>query len=351
MGTLVSSLAKLVGGRLLGDDTIEIQEAATLAEARTGEISFLENPGYCHQLAGSSASAVVVPRGFEPEHIAAAIQVDDVSAAFVQIVKHFRPPRHYERSGVSSAAIVSPSARLADDVEIYPGATVGDEVDIGPHATIHAGVTIMADCKLGADVVIYPNVVLYENTLLGDRCIIHAGAILGAFGFGYQMVAGRHLLSAQLGHVCVGNDVEIGAGTTIDRGTYGPTVIGEGTKIDNLVMIAHNCRIGRHNIICSQVGIAGSASTGDYVVMAGQVGIRDHVHIGAQATLGAMAGITSDVPEGEVYIGIPATPHREQALQLAALSRLPEMRKQLIKMQQTLEGLSNEKDGEAPAAA
>ena len=138
----------------------------------------------------------------------------------------------------------------------------------------------MAGSQIGPDVTIFPNAVLYENTVVGPRCVIHAGAVLGAYGFGYYCVDGRHQLSAQLGNVVLGADVEIGAGTTIDRGTYGPTIIGEGTKIDNQVMVAHNCRIGRHNMLCSQVGIAGSTTTGDYVVMAGQVGVRDHVHIG-----------------------------------------------------------------------
>ncbi|MEC7697186.1 MAG: UDP-3-O-(3-hydroxymyristoyl)glucosamine N-acyltransferase, partial [Planctomycetota bacterium] len=217
------------------------------------------------------------------------------------------------------------------------GATIGDDVTIGDRATIHAGVTVMAGCHIGDDVTLFPNAVLYENTVVGPRSIIHAGAVLGAYGFGYSTEGGRHLLSAQLGYVTVGNDVEIGASTTIDRGTYGPTEIGEGTKIDNLVMIAHNCRIGRHNIICSQVGIAGSTTTGDYVVMAGQVGVRDHVHIGSRAVLGAMAGVIGDIPDGECYAGIPATPMREQSFKLAALARLPEMRKQLKRLQRLID--------------
>ena len=156
--------------------------------------------------------------------------------------------------------------------------------------------------------------------------------MIGAHGFGYSHVDGRHVPAAQLGYVRIGSDVEIGAGTTIDRGTYGATTIGDGTKIDNLVQIAHNCRIGRHNLICSQVGIAGSTTTGDYVVMGGQAGLRDHVHIGTGARLSAMAGITNDVPDGAVMLGIPATPEREQKLKLAALAKLPEMRQEFKAM-------------------
>jgi len=172
-------------------------------------------------------------------------------------------------------------------------------------------------------VTIFPGAVLYENTVVGARSTIHAAAVLGAYGFGYDHVDGRFRLTAQLGNVIVGADVEIGAGTTIDRGTYGPTVIGDGTKIDDQVMIAHNCRLGRHNMLCSQVGIAGSSTTGDYVVLAGQVGVRDHVHVGSGAIVGAKGGIVNDVPEGSRYIGIPATPEREQKLKQAALSKLP----------------------------
>jgi UDP-3-O-[3-hydroxymyristoyl] glucosamine N-acyltransferase len=156
------------------------------------------------------------------------------------------------------------------------------------------------------------------------------------------MVHGQHQLSAQLGNVKIGSDAEVGANTTIDRGTYGPTLIGDGTKIDNQVQIAHNCRIGKHNLICSQVGIAGSTTTGDYVVMAGQVGVRDHVHIGDRAVLGAMAGVSNDVPAGSVMIGIPATPEREQKLKQAALSKLPEMRKQLKQLGQCVQKMLGE---------
>jgi UDP-3-O-[3-hydroxymyristoyl] glucosamine N-acyltransferase len=205
-------------------------------------------------------------------------------------------------------------------------------------------VRIMPDCVIGTGVTLYPNVVLYENTKIGDRVIIHAGAIIGGFGFGYRQVDGRHQLSAQLGNVEIAADVEIGAGTTIDRGTYGPTVIGEGTKIDNLVMIAHNCRIGRHNLICSQVGIAGSSTTGDYVVMAGQVGVRDHVHIGDRAVLCSKAGVSNDVRAGEEMLGIPAAPLRQAKLQMAAVSKLPEMRRQFRIMQRQLEELRGEID-------
>jgi len=341
MATNLAVLAELVGGRLFqqgaGDTTIE--GAATLADAGPGDISLLDNVEKAHRLARSRSGAVVVPRDFAPDH-PPAIQVDDVHAAFATIVAHFRPSRVAARIGVSPLAAVSRSARLDEDVDVHPGATVGDDARIGPHSTIHAGAKIGAGCKLGAGVTIYPNAVLYENTIVGDRSVIHAGAVLGAFGFGYKMVGGQFQLSAQLGHVEIGCDVEIGACSTIDRGTYSATIIGDGTKIDNQVMIAHNCRIGRHNMICSQVGIAGSTTTGDYVVMAGQVGVRDHVHIGAGAVLGAQSGVVNDVPDGAQMLGAPAVPIRQQKIQFAHLSRLPEMRQQIKELQRQIEALT-----------
>jgi UDP-3-O-[3-hydroxymyristoyl] glucosamine N-acyltransferase len=272
-----------------------------------------------------------------------AIVVDDIHQAFTAIVTHFRPPRPRRRVGISPRATIDASAKLGEDVDVYPGAVIDVDVEIGPGSTIYAGAQIMAGCKLGAGVTVYPNAVLYENTAVGARSIIHANVVLGCHGFGYRFFEGSHLPAAQLGHVQVGEDCEIGAGTTIDRGTYGPTIIGDGTKIDNLVMIAHNCRIGRHNMICSQVGVAGSTTTGDYVVMAGQVGVRDHVRIGAGAILGAKAGVSADVPDGAHVFGCPAIPERDQKIQFAAISRLPDMRRQLKALQQAVDALSRER--------
>jgi UDP-3-O-[3-hydroxymyristoyl] glucosamine N-acyltransferase len=336
MQASLAELAALVNGTVLGDANVTIRGAAPLGDAADGQITMVN--GNDRQQDLGRAAAVVAPRDFSPCGLPA-IQVDDVYAAFARIVSHFRPQRPARRAGVSPLAVVSPTARLGRDVDVRPFATIGDDVTIGDGSTIHSGVRILEGSRIGRQVTIFPNVVLYENTVVGDRCLIHAGAVLGAYGFGYELRDGRHRLSAQLGNVVLGDDVEIGACSTIDRGTFGPTVIGEGTKIDDLVMVAHNCRVGRHNMLCSQVGIAGSTTTGDYVVMAGQVGVRDHVHIGDRALLGAMAGVTNDVPDGARMIGIPATPEREQKVKQAALSKLPEMRRELRKLQRQVEEL------------
>jgi len=328
-------VARMVDGQLQGDGGIPITGADIIRDAQPGYITFADNARLASRLASCRASAVITPPDFRPEGIAF-VTVPNVQQAFTRIVAFFRPPQQDHRVGVAATAVVSPTASLGHNVVVHDNAVIGDHVTVGDGTVIHSGVQIMAGCRLGRDAVLFPNVVLYENTVVGSRTLIHAGAVIGAYGFGYTTVAGRHQLSAQLGYVELGDDVEIGACTTIDRGTYGATVVGEGTKIDNHVMIAHNCRIGRHNVICSQVGIAGSTTTGDYVVMAGQVGIRDHVNIGDGVTIGAKAGVMNDIPPGATYVGIPATPERQQLLILAALQKLPELKKQLRTLQHTV---------------
>jgi UDP-3-O-[3-hydroxymyristoyl] glucosamine N-acyltransferase len=187
----------------------------------------------------------------------------------------------------------------------------------------------MEGCRIEADTAIFPGVVLYENTRIGQRCRIHAGAVLGAYGFGYKLVDGQHKLGVQLGNVELEDDVDVGANATIDRGTYGTTRIGSGTKLDNLVMIGHNCRIGQHNLFCSQVGIAGSCSTGDYVVMAGQVGVGDHLDIGNHVIIAAQSGVMHHIEDGQRLLGSPAMPAKRQMQILACLAKLPELRKQI----------------------
>ena len=220
-----------------------------------------------------------------------------------------------------------------------PLAFVGPDVELAEGVVLHPGVRIGAGCKIGAGTTIFSNAVLYDDTVVGKDCIIHSNAVLGAFGFGYKPDAAGLKLSSQLGWVELGDHVEVGAGTTIDRGTYGPTIIGSGTKIDNLVMIAHNCRIGQHNMICSQVGVAGSTSTGEWVIMAGQCGLRDHIHIGDGAVLGARSGVSNDVPAKHTVLGEPAIDLKQRKLQLASMSKLPEMRKQVKRLLKRVEEL------------
>jgi UDP-3-O-[3-hydroxymyristoyl] glucosamine N-acyltransferase len=340
MPITLAELAGHVGGTLVGPGSLPIAGAATLETAGAADVTLIDAPDKLHLLAKSLAAAAIVPAGSGPLD-RPTVEVSDVHAAFAAVITRLRPSRAAARVGVSPLAVVDRSARLGTDVDIHPLATVGADVEIGAAVTIHSGARIMAGCRIGAGTVVFPNAVLYDNTIVGARCLIHANAVLGAYGFGYKVVDGGYRLSAQLGWVELGDDVEIGAGTTVDRGTYGATTIGAGTKLDNLVMIAHNCRLGRHNMICSQVGVAGSTSTGDWVVMAGQVGVRDHVHIGDKAVLGARSGVSNDVAPGITVLGEPAIELRDRKLQLATISKLPEMRKDLKQLATRVQALES----------
>ena len=237
-----------------------------------------------------------------------------------------------------------PNVKIGANVAIGHFAVIEEDVVLGDNVSIHSGVHIAAGCVIGDQTAIFPNVVLYRDSIVGSRCILHSGTIIGAFGFGYDSSKGVHKLSSQIGNVVIGNDVEIGANSTIDRATYGSTIIGDGTKIDNFVMIAHNCKIGNHNLLCAHTGIAGSTTTGDYVVMAGRVGVKDHVHIGDRAVLGAMSGILGDVEPDSRIVGIPATPEKEQMRILIAIQRLPEMQKAFKQLLKEVEGLKAKLD-------
>ena len=328
----LGELAQHVDGKLSGPSDLVLHGAKIVRDAGPGDITLADRARLAQQADHCGASAVITTDNIDPPKLPH-ILVDDVQGAFAKIVELFNPHSQQQMAGISVHANVSPTAKIGAGTTIGPGASIGDHVVIGEQCVIHAGAHLMPGVHIGNHTTIFPRVVVYEDSIVGDRVILHAGVVLGAYGFGYKTVEGRHELSAQLGNVEVHDDVEIGANTTIDRGTYGPTVIGAGTKIDNLVMIGHNCRIGRHNLLCSQVGIAGSSTTGDYVVMAGQVGVRDHVTIGNTAQIGAKAGVAGNIEAGAQVVGSPARPERIAIQEIVSLSRLPDIRKRLRRLE------------------
>jgi UDP-3-O-[3-hydroxymyristoyl] glucosamine N-acyltransferase len=335
VATALSELARLVQGTLAGDGTILISGAKPLNEAGPGDITFLEGDRYLKDLQASQAAAVVAGPAL-PAQARPVIQVADPLTAFLILVRHFQGAQGKTRSGIDPRAAIHYTAQLGDGCSVAPYAAIGEGAVLGQGCQIHSHVTIGRGCKIGNDAILYPGVVLYEGTVLGERVIIHANTVIGGDGFGYRFQDGRHVKVPQLGSVEIADDVEIGACTTIDRGTFQATRVGRGTKIDNLVQVAHNCQLGQHNLIVSQVGIAGSSSTGDYVVIAGQVGIVDHAHIGNGAVIGAKAGVTKDVAPGLRMLGAPATPEREQKRILMSLEKLPEIRRDLKRIKQQL---------------
>jgi UDP-3-O-[3-hydroxymyristoyl] glucosamine N-acyltransferase len=329
----VTHLAALVQGRLHGDDRI-VRAARPMNEAGPDDITFIENERNVRHLKTCQARTAVVPATLaarRQELLGAdgtaltLIEVSDPLTAFVTIVRHLHGQPELPPPSIDPRAAIHPTAQIGPDATLHPFACVGEGSILGARCRLHSGAVVGRNCRLGDEVVLHPNAVLYDGTILGDRVIVHANAVLGADGFGYRFQGGRHVKMPQFGTVEVGDDVEIGAGTTIDRGTFQATRIGAGTKIDNLVQIGHNCRIGKHNLFVSHVGIAGSCSTGDYVVLAGQVGVADHVHIGDQAVIGARSGVARDVPAGEKMLGAPARPEGEEKRILLSLGRLPEL--------------------------
>lgn len=337
------TLAKHVQGELFTrdraceSDSQCIIGAAPLQDAESGHITLIDSDKHLSRLQSSKAAACVTPQSF-PDLDIPQIVVRNPHEAFAQICKIFRPAIVVRaKSGIDPRACVCESARIATSAVVEALASIGENCEIGEGTHIHRGVTIMDGCRIGSQCQLYPGVVLYPGTILEDRVVLHANCVLGAHGFGYKTEQGRHVSTSQLGWVHVESDVEIGANTTVDRGTYGATKIGEGTKIDNLVQIAHNCKIGKHNLVCSQVGIAGSCSTGDYVVLAGQVGMRDHIHIGNKSIILAQSGVAEDVAENQILLGSPAIPRKEQAMVIASMLKLPELRKTIKQMERKLE--------------
>ena len=332
----VRQLAEWVHGELLGDGDVCVAAARPLSEADSGDVTLVEGDRYLPAWRESRAAAAVVGPGV-PLNGRPLIRVEEPLAAFAQIVVRLRgEPAPEEAGRIDPTALIHPTAVLPPDVTVGPFAVIGEGAEVGARCRIHTGVVIGRGCRVGDDVTLYPRVVLYEECVVGHRVTIHANAVIGGDGFGYRLQAGRHAKVPQVGRVEIGDDVEIGACSTIDRGTFGVTRIGQGTKIDNLVMIAHNCRIGRHNLICAQVGIAGSTTTGDYVVLAGQVGIVDHTTIGDGTVVGAQSGVHRDLEPGSRVAGSPSRPDKEAWRIFAAMAKLPALVRDVRRIKKTL---------------
>ena len=330
---LTPTLAEIVewtGAKTLpgADLTATIKGVAPLDQGRKGDLVFLDNPKYAAQLAGTEASACLVQERYAdrvPGHVVALIAREPYRACALVTARLFptaaRPQSLFDAHGVSPGASLHPLARLEADVVVDPGAVIGPRAEIGAGAVIGANAVIGPDVRIGRNSCVGAGATV-SNALIGDRVIIHPGVRIGQDGFGFAMGAGGHLKVPQIGRVVIQDDVEIGANSTIDRGANRDTIIGEGTKIDNLVQIAHNVVIGRHCVIVSQVGISGSTELGDYVVVGGQAGVTGHLRIGMGAQIGAQSGVMADVPPGAKMGGSPAKNAREWLKGVATLDRL-----------------------------
>lgn len=327
-----AEIAVILGGTLEGEGSQRVTSVAPLHRARSDQLSFLADKRYASMLSDSSAGVVLVARELRgvAGRVPARVIVDKPYDALVALLPklYVAPPRP---SGVHATALVAPGVTLGPDASvgafavIDAGASVGARAWIGPQSVVGAGVQIGDDCQLVSQVTCYP------GTVLGKRVILHAGVRVGSDGFGYAFADGAHQRIPHIGRCVIEDDVEIGANSCVDRGSIDDTVIGAGTKIDNLVHVAHNVRLGRLCLLMAQVGIAGSAHIEDGAILAGQVGVGGHLTIGAGARIGAQAGVIGDVPAGETWSGYPARPHKESMRASAALLQLPELLKQLGK--------------------
>jgi UDP-3-O-[3-hydroxymyristoyl] glucosamine N-acyltransferase len=339
-----AEIAKELDGKVIGDESLQLTGFAPATAARAGDLTFAENETFFLKAEQSAASAVLV----DGPHISAnktLILVANARIAFARVLPLFFPDRIFA-PGIHPSAVVDPTAQIDPAAHIGPHCVIGEKVRIGPGVVLQGGNHIGRNVVIGAQSRLFPNVVVYGQTQIGQRVRIHAGAVLGSDGFGYVFDSGQHRKVPQVGQVIVQDDVEIGANVTIDRGALGPTTIGKGTKIDNLVQIAHNVSVGEHCLVVAQVGVAGSTKIGHYTTLAGQVGIAGHLKIGNKVTIAAQSGVMHDVPDGGKWLGAPAQPDRQAKRQMIALQHLPDLIRRVHELEKRLGSPPATKPGE-----
>ncbi len=326
----LAELAALVGATLEGDGTRPVDGPAPLDEAGEREISFLADARYAAQLRTTRAAGVVLARDAACDRAdLALLRCDRPGRAFSTLVQLFAPSDPPALPGVHPTAVIAPGVTLGEGVHVGPLCVIEAGARLEAGAVLLAGVHVGRDCVVGAGSVLHPRVVLYPRVVLGERCTLHAGCVLGAEGFGFDPSEAGWTKVPQCGTVRVGDDVEIGANTTIDRARFGATRIADGVKIDNLVQVGHNCVLEEGALLCAQVGLAGTTRVGRRAVLAGQAGAGGHLTVGAGARVGGQAGVFGDVPPGEDWAGWPARPRSEALRSVAAARRVPELLERL----------------------
>jgi UDP-3-O-[3-hydroxymyristoyl] glucosamine N-acyltransferase len=338
--TSLAVLADLVGGDVSGDPSTVITGVGPLESAGPDQIAFLAHPKFKAGLAGCRAAALIVSPSLKGELNGTLLLVENPYLAFAKILTFLAVPAH-NGQGVMPGAHIHPQAVIGKDVTVSPGCVVAAGAKIGERSFLHPNVVLGAESTVGKDCILHANVTVREKCMIGNRVIIQPGAVIGADGFGFAPDGQSYYKIPQIGHVVIEDDVEIGACSCIDRGTMGVTLIGRGTKIDNLVQVAHNVQIGEDNIVVSQVGIAGSTVIGNHCILGGQAGVAGHIKIGDNVTLAARGGISNNVADNQTLAGAPAMPHREWLKTAVAMPHLPEMRRELIRLRQQLEDLKN----------
>jgi len=334
----LGELAELLRGELQGDAGVRVCGVAGIKEARPGDLAFYADRRFEPWLASTQASALIIPIDATFDRLPA-IRVADPRAAFLRAAALLHEDGRPLAPGVHPTALVGAGTKLGEGVAVAPHVVLGADCVIGDRVTILPGAVIGDGVVIGPDSLIYPHAVVWKGSRLGARVIVHSGAVVGDDGFGFLTREGRHVKVPQRGHVVLEDDVEIGANTCVDRATTGVTLVERGTRIDNLVQVAHNVRIGPDSILCAQVGIAGSTSVGRRVTLAGQAGVTGHIEIGDEAMVGAQGGVTKSVPAGQQVSGYPATPHARARRMYAALRHLPELVREVRRLGERLRRL------------
>ncbi len=332
-----AEIARELQGEVQGDGSTVLTGFAPADRARLGDLTFAENETFFQRAEASAASAILVSGEFTSQR-KALIRVNNARLAFAQVLPLFFPEPTFS-PGIDATAIVASTAWVDPTAYLGPYCVVGEHARIGARAVLQGGSQVGLNSQLGEDVVIFPNVTIYPRTQIGNRVRIHSGSVIGADGFGYVLDQGRHRKVPQAGNVIIGDDVEIGANVTVDRGTLGSTVIGRGTKIDNLVQLGHNVVIGEHSLLVAQVGVAGSSKLGNYVTLGGQVGIAGHLKIGNHAMVAAQAGVMHDIKDGERQLGSPSVEDRQAKRQIIALRQLPDLMRRVRELEKELQEL------------
>ena len=336
MTLTTAEIAKQLGGEVLGDANTLLTGFASAGDAKPGDLTFAENAEYFATAEASAASAIIAAKEFTSNR-KTVIRVANPRVAFAKAVGIFFPEPK-QAAGIHPSAVVAKTAQIEPTAHIGPHCSIGERVKIGANCILQAGNFIGDDSTLGDETKVFPNVVIYARTQIGKRVRIHAGTVIGSDGFGYVFEAGRHLKVQQIGNVIIDDDVEIGSNVSIDRAALGSTRIGKGTKIDNLVQIAHNVIIGESCLVIAQVGIAGSAKLGNYVVLAGQAGIAGHLTIGNKVTVGSKAGVMHNIPDGEQWLGTPAQPDKQAKRIMIGMQRLPDLLRRIAEWEKKLGG-------------
>lgn len=330
-----AEIAKHIAGEVVGDPALVLKGFAPADRAQSSDLTFAENENYFARADQSAAAAIIVDGAFTTTHGKTLIRVANARIAFAKVLPLFFPEPIFP-AGIHPTAIVPASAQVDPSAHIGPYCVLGERVRVGARCVLQGSDFVGAGCRMGEEVNLFPNVTVYFETEIGNRVRIHSGTVIGSDGFGYVQEAGAHLKVPQIGSVIIRDDVEIGANVTVDRGALGPTVIGRGTKIDNLVQIAHNVTIGENCLIVSQAGIAGSTRIGNYVILAGQAGIAGHLKIGNRVSVAAQSGVMNNIPDGEKWLWTPAQPDRQAKRQMIALQQLPELLRRVNELEKKL---------------